>query len=62
VADNGQGMDEAVRENIFVPFYTTKREGTGVGLSVVQQIMRSHQGSVEVASAPGEGTEIRLVF
>jgi signal transduction histidine kinase len=55
-------MDEAVRENIFVPFYTTKREGTGVGLSVVQQIMRSHQGSVEVASAPGEGTEIRLVF
>jgi len=62
VADNGQGMDEAVRENIFVPFYTTKREGTGVGLSVVQQIMRSHQGSVEVASAPGEGTEIRLAF
>jgi nitrogen fixation/metabolism regulation signal transduction histidine kinase len=62
VADNGQGMDEAVRENIFVPFYTTKREGTGIGLSVVQQIMRSHQGSVEVASAPREGTEIRLAF
>jgi nitrogen fixation/metabolism regulation signal transduction histidine kinase len=62
VADNGQGMDEAVRENIFVPFYTTKREGTGIGLSVVQQIMRSHQGSVEVASAPRQGTEIRLAF
>jgi nitrogen fixation/metabolism regulation signal transduction histidine kinase len=62
IADNGHGMDETVRENIFVPFYTTKRDGTGVGLSVVQQIMRSHQGSVEVASAVGQGTEIRLVF
>lgn len=62
VTDNGQGMTEDVLENIFVPFYTTKREGTGVGLSVVQQIMRSHRGSVEVASAPGQGTEIRLVF
>jgi nitrogen fixation/metabolism regulation signal transduction histidine kinase len=62
VTDNGHGMDENVRENIFVPFYTTKRDGTGVGLSVVQQIMRSHQGSVEVVSAVGQGTEIRLAF
>jgi nitrogen fixation/metabolism regulation signal transduction histidine kinase len=62
VADNGHGMDDEVRESIFVPFFTTKRDGTGVGLSVVQQIMRSHQGSVEVASTPGEGTEIRLAF
>jgi nitrogen fixation/metabolism regulation signal transduction histidine kinase len=52
VADNGHGMDDEVRESIFVPFFTTKRDGTGVGLSVVQQIMRSHQGSVEVASTP----------
>jgi signal transduction histidine kinase len=62
VADNGHGMDAEVRESIFVPFFTTKRDGTGVGLSVVQQIMRSHQGSVEVASTPGKGTEIRLAF
>ncbi|HEX6994993.1 MAG TPA: ATP-binding protein [Gammaproteobacteria bacterium] len=62
VADNGHGMDEAVRENIFVPFYTTKRDGTGVGLSVVQQIMRAHWGSVDVTSAVGQGTEVRLVF
>lgn len=62
VADNGRGMDEETREHIFVPFYTTKREGTGVGLSVVQQIMRAHGGSVEVASAPGEGTTVRLTF
>jgi two-component system, NtrC family, nitrogen regulation sensor histidine kinase NtrY len=62
VSDNGAGIDGRVREHIFVPFYTTKRHGSGVGLSVVQQIMRSHQGQVEVVSAPGEGTTIRLGF
>jgi nitrogen fixation/metabolism regulation signal transduction histidine kinase len=62
VEDNGQGMDAHVRENIFVPFFTTKRHGTGVGLSLVRQIMRSHRGNVGVRSAPGEGTAIRLSF
>jgi two-component system, NtrC family, nitrogen regulation sensor histidine kinase NtrY len=62
VADNGQGIDPEVRENIFVPFYTTKRRGTGIGLSVVQQIMHAHHGSVEVASAPGKGALFRLTF
>ena len=62
VSDNGQGMDEQVRQNIFVPFFTTKRHGTGIGLSLVRQIMRSHRGSVGVQSAPGEGTAVRLSF
>ena len=62
VEDNGHGMDAHVRENIFVPFFTTKRHGTGVGLSLVRQIMRSHRGNVGVRSAPGEGTAIRLSF
>jgi signal transduction histidine kinase len=62
VTDNGQGMDEHTLENIFVPFYTTKREGSGIGLSVVQQIMRSHHGSVAVASSPGQGSCVRLIF
>ena len=62
IADNGHGMDEQVRENIFVPFFTTKRHGTGVGLSLVRQIMRSHEGNVGVQSAPDEGTAIRLSF
>lgn len=62
VTDNGAGINDEVRENMFVPFYTTKRHGTGVGLSVVQQIMRSHDGSVEVMSTSGQGTTIRLVF
>jgi signal transduction histidine kinase len=62
VHDNGQGMDEQVRQNIFVPFFTTKRDGTGIGLSLVRQIMRAHHGSVGVVSAPGEGTAVHLRF
>lgn len=62
VTDNGQGMDEQTLENIFVPFYTTKRDGTGIGLCVVQQIMRAHHGSVALTSRPGEGTSVRLIF
>ena len=62
VEDNGHGMDEQVRQNIFVPFFTTKQNGTGIGLSLVRQIMRSHHGSVGVQSAPGAGTAVRLSF
>lgn len=62
VEDNGHGMDEQVRQNIFVPFFTTKQNGTGIGLSLVRQIMRSHHGSVGVQSAPGVGTAVRLSF
>lgn len=62
VTDNGQGMSEETLENIFVPFYTTKREGTGIGLNIVQQIMRAHQGSVAITSSPGQGTCVRLIF
>lgn len=62
VDDNGHGMDEQVRQNIFVPFFTTKQHGTGIGLSLVRQIMRSHNGSVGVRSAPGRGTSVRLSF
>jgi nitrogen fixation/metabolism regulation signal transduction histidine kinase len=62
VRDNGKGMDEHVRQNIFVPFFTTKRHGTGIGLSLVRQIMRAHHGSVGVESAPGEGTAVHLRF
>jgi len=62
VEDNGHGMDEQVRQNIFVPFFTTKQHGTGIGLSLVRQIMRAHHGSVGVRSAPGEGTAVRLSF
>jgi len=62
VKDNGSGMSEDILNNIFVPFFTTKRHGTGVGLSLVRQIVRLHRGQVGITSKAGEGTEIRLRF
>ena len=62
VADNGPGIPDAVVERIFVPFYTTKEKGSGIGLSLSRQIMQLHKGSLSVFSAPGEGTTFTLVF
>lgn len=62
VKDNGSGMDEEILNNIFVPFFTTKQHGTGVGLSLVRQIVRLHRGQVGISSETGVGTEIRLRF
>lgn len=60
VTDNGSGMSKEVLENIFVPFYTTKKEGTGIGLSLSRQIIRKHNGTLEVYSTPGAGTSFRI--
>ncbi len=62
VEDNGCGMDAEVVNNIFVPFFTTKREGTGVGMSLVRRIVRLQGGQVHVHSKPDAGTTISLVF
>jgi len=56
VADNGNGIPDAAMENIFVPFFTTKEKGSGIGLSLSRQIIRMHGGSLEVRSVPGEQT------
>jgi nitrogen fixation/metabolism regulation signal transduction histidine kinase len=55
VTDNGPGISPEVIENIFVPFYTTKKEGSGIGLSLSRQIIRKHGGNLEVTSKEGEG-------
>jgi signal transduction histidine kinase len=55
--DSGPGVPEEARESIFVPFYTTKEKGTGLGLAICQRIVKAHQGSIVVRSAPGEGAE-----
>jgi signal transduction histidine kinase len=60
VADHGRGMSEAVLENIFVPFYTTRSEGTGLGLPVVQHVALLHDGQVTAISEPGRGTRIAI--
>lgn len=60
--DNGKGMSMDVLENIFVPFYTTKKEGSGIGLSLSKQIMHMHGGSIYVSSKEGVGTTVTLVL
>jgi nitrogen-specific signal transduction histidine kinase len=55
--DTGPGIPEEARENIFVPFYTTKEKGTGLGLAICQRIVKAHAGSIAVRSSLGEGAE-----
>jgi signal transduction histidine kinase/CheY-like chemotaxis protein/PAS domain-containing protein len=63
ITDTGTGMDEDTRRRCLEPFFTTKGErGTGLGLAMVYGIMRRHGGSIDIDSAPGAGTTIRLVF
>ena len=62
VTDNGCGIASNKLEQVFVPFYTSKREGTGVGLFLVKQIMQAHSGSVYAAQAEQGGTLVRLIF
>lgn len=62
IKDNGSGIDDQVLENIFIPFFTTKKEGSGIGLSLSRQIMRAHKGNITVSSSTGEGTEFKLIF
>ncbi len=62
VKDNGSGIDPEALEKIFIPFFTTKKTGSGIGLSLSRQIMRQHQGSLTVKSTVGEGTEFKMRF
>jgi signal transduction histidine kinase len=62
VFDSGKGITDDVAERIFIPFFTTKPEGSGIGLSLSRQIIRLHRGTIGVDSVPGEKTEFKLKF
>lgn len=62
VSDNGPGIEEDIANKIFVPFFTTKREGSGVGLALTRQVMIAHGGNVKLESETGKGALFRLTF
>ena len=62
ISDNGVGIDDADLEQIFDPFYTSRKEGTGLGLAMCRKIVDNHGGSIEVESAIDVGTEFILIF
>ena len=62
VFDTGCGMDESVQERLFDPFFTTKFTGRGLGMSAVSGLVRGHQGGILVASRPGLGAMITVLF
>lgn len=62
IEDNGEGILPEVLDKIFVPFFTTKSAGSGIGLSLCKQIMNQHEGTIHVASQVGEGSCFTLTF
>jgi signal transduction histidine kinase len=60
IRDNGCGIAEDKLAKIFNPFYTTKKNGTGLGMGIAKKVMDAHSGRIEVQSKPGTGTEFRL--
>jgi nitrogen fixation/metabolism regulation signal transduction histidine kinase len=62
VRDNGIGISNTIMENVFIPFFTTKENGSGIGLSLSRQIMKLHGGTITVFSKPGFETVFSLIF
>jgi len=60
--DNGPGMPQDVADRIFSPFFTTKAQGSGLGLAIVRKIIDAHDGRIDMETAPGTGTTIRVTL
>ena len=62
MANNGQPISPESQEQIFVPFFTTKKKGSGIGLSISRQIMRNHNGTIELTRSDSAATVFTLIF
>jgi two-component system nitrogen regulation sensor histidine kinase NtrY len=62
VADNGSGVPRALRKDIFLPFFTTKAKGTGVGLSLARQVVLAHRGSIGLSESESGGAVFRILI
>jgi two-component system, NtrC family, nitrogen regulation sensor histidine kinase NtrY len=62
VRDNGEGIDEATAEKIFIPFFTTRKNGSGIGLAITNQILQLHHAHIHFTSEKGKGTEFVIVM
>ena len=62
VTDSGTGMDEFTLKNLFVPFYTTKEKGIGLGLASAQKIIEAHHGETWIESALNFGTAVGIIL
>jgi signal transduction histidine kinase len=62
VDDNGEGIPPDKLDQVFIPFFTTREKGSGIGLSLCRQIIRSHQGSTYIESEPGKGTRVIITL
>ena len=62
VANDGEPIPASAQEQIFIPFYTTKKEGSGIGLSISRQIMRNHNGSIDLLRSEEDQTVFQLIF
>lgn len=62
ISDNGLGIPEDLLEKIFIPFFSTKSKGSGIGLSLARQIVRAHKGNIRVVSKPSVETTFTLIF
>jgi len=62
VEDDGSGISSDIIEDIFIPFYTTKKSGSGIGLSLSKQIMQNHEGTISVNTVPTKGARFTLRF
>ncbi len=62
ISDSGKGIQQKIIDHVFEPFFSTKNNGTGLGLPIVKRIMKDHSGEIRIESAPGSGTQVILTL